>query len=38
MSKAFKIGICAGVPLGVALYFASVWLLPIMGKWTWIYT
>ncbi len=38
MSNAYKLGIGVGVLLGMAAYWVIVWLLPIMGKWTWIIT
>ena len=38
MSKQFNAGLFAGLALGVALYFAVVYVLPILGKSKWIWT
>lgn len=34
----FNLGLLAGLAAGIALYFVVVWLLPIAGKTTWIWT
>ena len=38
MSKAYTLGTLFGLALGIALYFAVVYLLPILGKSKWIWT
>ena len=38
MSKNYKLGVVVGLGLGIALYFAVVYLLPILGKSKWILT
>ncbi len=38
MSKQYTLGILVGLGLGIALYFAVVYLLPILGKSKWILT
>jgi hypothetical protein len=38
MSKQFNLGLLVGLGLGVALYFAVVYVLPILGKSKWIWT
>jgi len=34
----FKAGFVIGIVLGVVIYFVTVWLLPVLGKLTWLYT
>jgi hypothetical protein len=38
MSKHYTLGVLVGLGLGIALYFAVVYLLPILGKSKWILT
>jgi len=38
MSKQYTLGILVGLGLGIALYFAVVYLLPILGRSKWILT
>jgi hypothetical protein len=38
MSKQFNVGIFVGLGLGIALYFAVVYVLPFLGKSKWIWT
>ena len=38
MNKAYTLGTLVGLGVGVALYFAVVYLLPILGKTKWIWT
>jgi len=38
MSSAYKYGIVVGVILGILAYFLTVWLLPALGKLTWLFT
>jgi hypothetical protein len=38
MTNRFKLGLVFGLPLGVALYFAIVWLLPKLGEFNYIFT
>ena len=38
MNKPYTLGIIVGVGLGIALYFITVYLLPILGKSKWIWT
>jgi hypothetical protein len=38
MSKAYGLGMVVGVGAGVALYFLVVYLLPVMGRSSWIWT
>ena len=38
MSKSYLQGIVVGLGVGIAIYFAVVYLLPILGKTEWIWT
>jgi hypothetical protein len=38
MSKSYRLGVIVGLGAGVALYFLVVYLLPILGKSSWIWT
>jgi hypothetical protein len=38
MSKSYGLGVVVGLGTGVALYFLVVYLLPILGKNSWIWT
>ncbi len=38
MSTEYKFGIFVGIVLGILVYFAVVWALPIMAKWNWMLT
>jgi hypothetical protein len=38
MSTYYKLGIGAGVVLGILIYFVTIWLLPILGKLKWVFT
>ncbi len=38
MNKPYTLGIVVGLGVGVALYFALVYALPILGKSKWIWT
>ncbi len=39
MSGEYKTGILVGLLVGVGVYFLLVnWILPVMSKWTWVYT
>jgi len=38
MSAQYKTGIAAGILIGVGVYALLIWALPIMGKWTWMFT
>jgi len=36
MSTSFKIGLGAGLGIGIGLYFLLVYLLPILGRMSWL--
>ena len=38
MSKSYGLGVVVGLGAGVALYFLVVYLLPLAGKSSWIWT
>jgi hypothetical protein len=38
MSKSYGMGLIVGLGAGIALYFAVVYLLPMLGKQSWIWT
>jgi hypothetical protein len=38
MSTYYKLGIGAGIILGLVIYFVTIWLLPILGKLKWVFT
>jgi len=38
MSAYYKLGIGAGIILGIVIYFFTIWLLPILGKLKWVFT
>jgi tetrahydromethanopterin S-methyltransferase subunit G len=38
MSGQYKIGILAGIVLGIVIYFLTIWLLPVLGKLKWVFT
>jgi hypothetical protein len=38
MSGQYKIGILVGIVLGIVIYFATIWLLPVLGKLKWVFT
>jgi hypothetical protein len=38
MSGQYKIGIGVGILLGIFIYFLTIWLLPVLGKLTWVFT
>jgi hypothetical protein len=38
MSTQYKTGIGIGILLGVLIYFLTIWLLPVLGKLTWVFT
>jgi len=38
MSTQYKAGIGIGILLGILIYFLTIWLLPILGKLTWVFT
>ena len=38
MSKQYTLGVLVGLGIGISLYFAVVYLLPILGKSKWILT
>jgi hypothetical protein len=38
MNTQFALGTVVGLGIGVALYFLVVWLLPILGRTSWILT
>jgi len=38
MSTQYKAGIGIGILLGILIYFLTIWLLPVLGKLTWVFT
>ena len=38
MNTQYQTGIAVGILVGIGVYFLLVWALPIMGKWTWLFT
>jgi hypothetical protein len=38
MSTQYKSGIGLGILLGILIYFLTIWLLPVLGKLTWVFT
>jgi phage shock protein PspC (stress-responsive transcriptional regulator) len=38
MSSQYKLGIVVGIGFGILIYFIAIWLLPVLGKLTWLYT
>jgi hypothetical protein len=38
MSAQYKTGIVVGIFLGIFIYFLTIWLLPVLGKLTWLFT
>ncbi len=39
MSGEYKKGIIVGILVGAGIYFLLItWILPVMSKWTWMYT
>ena len=38
MSKTYGFGVVIGLGVGIALYFLVVYLLPMLGKYGWIWT
>jgi hypothetical protein len=38
MSAQYKIGIVVGIFIGIFIYFLTIWLLPVLGKLTWLFT
>jgi tetrahydromethanopterin S-methyltransferase subunit G len=38
MSGQYKIGILAGIVLGIVIYFVTIWVLPFLGKLKWVFT
>jgi hypothetical protein len=38
MSTQYKTGIGIGILLGILIYFLTIWLLPVLGKLTWVFT
>lgn len=38
MSTQYKIGIVVGIFIGIVIYFVTIWLLPVLGKFKWVFT
>jgi hypothetical protein len=38
MSGQYKIGIVVGIFIGIVIYFVTIWLLPVLGKFKWVFT
>jgi hypothetical protein len=38
MSTQYKAGIGIGILVGILIYFLTIWLVPVLGKLTWVFT